>query len=526
MKHITHMFENEYTWGRAVASGNEEQFHENFEVSIKKVKSILGKEYPLIIDGKERFSDKKYELRCPSDDRIVLGIFSEATKEDTLDAINSAKNAFSEWSSINYQDRAKVFKDCANEFSKRKFDLASLLSFENGKTRLEAMGDIDEAIDFLRFYSYQLEINEGFSKLTEHPNPKEKTNTVLKPYGVWGIIAPFNFPSAIAIGMTTGALLTGNTTILKPARSTPLSSLEFVKEIFRKIPSGSINFLTGQGSNIGPIILESQDVAGIAFTGSREVGFASFKKFSQNTIKPFIAEMGGKNPVIVSKNADIEKAANGVMRAAFGYGGQKCSACSRVYVQTEVAEQFLNILVDKTLKLKVGLPWEQDTFFGPIINAESLEKFKNASSVASRDGRILTGGNIIESPALHGYYVEPTIVTNLSKNHKLMKEELFLPFLCVDTFDNLDDAIHEANETEYGLTAGIFTNNPKEQEEFFNRIEAGTIYANRETSATTSALVNSQPFVGWKNSGSSGKGAGGRYYLHQFMREQTQTRCE
>lgn len=520
------MFENEYTWGKAVTSGTEEQFHESFEMAIKKVRSNLGKEHPLIIDGKERFSNKKFEIRCPSDSRIILGKFSEATKEDVIDAINSANSAFSEWSLHDYHDRAKIFKECANEFSKRKFDLAALLSFENGKTRLEAMGDIDETIDFLRFYSYQLELNEGFSKITPHPNPKEKTRVVLKPYGVWGIIAPFNFPSAIAIGMTTGALLTGNAAVLKPASSTPLSSLEFVNEIFKKIPKGTINFLTGPGSIIGQTIIQSNDVAGIAFTGSREVGFSGFKKFNENTIRPFISEMGGKNPVIVSKYADIEKAVNGVMRAAFGYGGQKCSACSRVYVQNDIANQFIDTLVEKTKKLKIGLPWDSKVFLGPVISREAVEKFKNASIIASKDGKILTGGKIIENSELHGNYVTPTIVVNLPKDHKLMKEELFLPFLCIDTFESFDEAIVKANDNEYGLTAGIFTNNLVEQEEFFNRIEAGTVYANRETSATTAALVNSQPFVGWKNSGSTGKAAGGEHYLQQFMRAQTQTRCE
>lgn len=520
------MFENEYTWGKAVTLGKEEEFHTRFEMSIKKIRASLGKEHPLIIDGNEHFSDKTFEVRCPSDTRIVLGIFSEATREDTVYAINSAKTAFSEWSLIDYHKRAKIFKDCATEFSKRKFDLAALLSFENGKTRYEAMGDIDETIDFLNFYSYQLEINEGYSKHTPHPNPKEKTRTVLKPYGVWGIIAPFNFPSAIAIGMTTGSLLTGNTAILKPASSTPLSSLEFVKEIFKKIPKGTINFLTGPGSIIGSALIQSQDVSGIAFTGSKEVGFSGFSQFNKNNIKPFIAEMGGKNPVIISKNADIDKAVNGVMRAAFGYGGQKCSACSRVYVQSEISDEFLKKLAEKTQKLKIGLPWDPDVFLGPVISKDAVDKFKNASITASKDGRILTGGKIIENSELHGYYVEPTIVTDLPKDHPLIKEELFLPFLCIETFDNFDEAIRKANESEYGLTAGIFTNNSNEQEEFFNRIEAGTVYANRETSATTAALVKSQPFVGWKNSGSTGKGAGGEYYLQQFMRAQTQTRCE
>src|SRR3989304_5353111 len=213
------MFENEFTWGNAIANNTTDVFHEQFEKAVGQVKNNLNKEYPLIINGKEIFSKIQFEVK-------------------------SAKDAFFEWSNTPYQTRAKIFKECADLFSKQKFRLSAIMSFENGKTRIEAMGDVDEAIDFMRFYAYQLEINKGFSKETEHPNPKEKTRTILKPYGVWGIIAPFNFPSAIAIGMTTGALITGNTTVLKPASDTPLSSFEFVNAIYKKLPSGAINFVT------------------------------------------------------------------------------------------------------------------------------------------------------------------------------------------------------------------------------------------------------------------------------------------
>ncbi|MFB5597911.1 MAG: aldehyde dehydrogenase family protein, partial [Nitrosopumilaceae archaeon] len=377
------------------------------------------------------------------------------------------------------------------------------------------------------FYSYQLEKNEGFCKTTPHPNPREKTQTVMKPYGVWGIIAPFNFPSAIAIGMTTGALITGNTAVLKPASDAPLSSFEFAKIIYPKLPVGAINFVTGSGSIVGKAIIESPDVAGIAFTGSREVGVSSLKEFTKNHSKPFISEMGGKNPVIVTKHADLEKATDGVVRAAFGFGGQKCSACSRVYVQNDVADEFISKLVEKTKKLVIGNPWKKDVFLGPLINESAKQKFLDAANLARQDGKILAGGNIIaDEEHQNGFYVEPTIVTNLPKDHKLIKEELFLPFLCIEKYDEFEQAIQMANNTDYGLTAGIFTKDKVQLEKFFEMIQAGTIYANREASATTAALVSSQPFVGWKNSGSTGKGAGGEYYLQQFLRTQTQTRCD
>jgi 1-pyrroline-5-carboxylate dehydrogenase len=267
-------------------------------------------------------------------------------------------------------------------------------------------------------------------------------------------------------------------------------------------------------------------VSGIAFTGSKEVGLSGFRTFTSKNPRPFISEMGGKNPVIVTESADLEKATNGVLQAAFGYGGQKCSACSRVYVQKNIANKFTEKLISKTQNLNIGLPWERNTYLGPVINEAAKKKFERAVELAKKDGKIIFGGEVLkDGPYQNGYYVKPTIVTNLPKNHQLIKEELFLPFLCVQEFENYNDAIKEANDSEYGLTAGIFSQNKKEIDEFFSKIEAGVTYANRAQSATTGAIVQSQPFVGWKNSGISGKGAGGVYYLTQFLREQTQTIC-
>ena len=520
-------FENEFTWGRALQNNSTEEFHANFEKAIDEVQNNFGKSYPLIINGKEIFSDYCFTVKSPADTRISIGKFPKASIEDTKSAIAYAKESFEKWSHTPYKKRAEIFRDCANIFSMEKYSLAAIMTFENGKNRLEAIGDVDEAIDFMRFYAYQLEKNEGFCKPTFHPNPHEKTQTILKPFGVWGIIAPFNFPSAIAIGMTTGALITGNAAVLKPASDAPLSSYKFAKIIAPKIPPGAINFLTGSGSVVGKTLIESPDVDGIAFTGSHEVGMSGFKEFTKASVRPFISEMGGKNPVIVTKNTDLDKATNGVLNAAFGFGGQKCSACSRVYVQNEIADQFISKLVEKTKKLKIGMPWQKEVFLGPVINQDAKLKFEEAVNLAKKDGQVLVGGTTINAVGLeHGYFVEPTIVTKLPESHKLMKEELFLPFLCIQRFENFDDALKLANQTEYGLTAGIFSDDQKQLDEFFSKIQAGVVYANRSASATTAALVSSQPFVGWKNSGSTGKGAGGENYLQQFMRAQTQTRCD
>jgi len=520
-------FENEYTWGKYVANNSTERFQTEFDHAIEKVQTEFDKKYPIVINGEEIYYDDCFEVHSPSDTGIVVSKFPKTSVEDTNLAISSAKNSFEEWGDTPYQKRVKIFRNCADVFSKQKFFLAALMTFENGKNRLEAMGDVDEAIDFMRFYALQLEKHRGFQKHTVHPNPHEKTQTIMKPYGVWGIIAPFNFPSAIAIGMTTGALITGNTVVLKPASDAPLSSFQFIKILNQIVSNGVINFVTGSGRIVGKTIIESQDVDGIAFTGSRDVGMKGFREFTKSTAKPFISEMGGKNPVIVTTFADLEKASDGIVNAAFGFGGQKCSACSRVYVQNEIADQLISKIVEKTKKLVIGKSWEKGVFMGPVINNDAKTKFENAVTVAKKDGEILTGGHVLTSAEFdNGYFVEPTIVTKLPEDHNLVKEELFLPFLCIQRCDSFDDAIKLANQTEYGLTAGIFTKDDKQLEEFFSKIQAGVVYANRYASATTAALVSSQPFVGWKNSGSTGKGTGGENYLQQFMRTQTQTHCD
>ncbi|MEM4377506.1 MAG: aldehyde dehydrogenase family protein [Candidatus Nitrosotenuis sp.] len=520
------MIENENTWARAVQNNTTDEFHRKFDQALDLLKKELGKTYPLVIGGKEIQSDKTFEVKSPADTRMILAKFPLATKEQTEQAIAAAKESFPEWSATPYQHRVGLFREVASQYSAQKFTLAAIVSMENGKNRLEAMGEIDETIDFLRFYADQLESNQGFVKPTKSANPNERTQSVLKPYGVWGIISPFNFPSAIAIGMSSGALITANTVVLKPASDTPLSAFKFVELIYKKVPQGAINFVTGQGSVVGQTIIESPHVSGIAFTGSKEVGMSGYRAFTSKAPRPFISEMGGKNPVIVTDSADLEKATDGVLRAAFGYGGQKCSACSRVYVHKKVADQFTQKLVYKVQNLKIGLPWEKDTYLGPIINEAAKKKFLQAVEQAKKDGKIIFGGETLDDGIYqNGYYVKPTIVTGLPKDHKLIKEELFLPFLCVQEFENFDDAIRQANNSEYGLTAGIFSQNKKEIDEFFSRIEAGVTYANRAQSATTGAMVQAQPFVGWKSSGISGKGAGGSYYLTQFLREQTQTIC-
>jgi 1-pyrroline-5-carboxylate dehydrogenase len=293
------------------------------------------------------------------------------------------------------------------------------------------------------------------------------------------------------------------------------------------LPAGVLNFITGSASKIGKTIVDSEDVAGIVFTGSREIGYKITKEFSKVKPRLVIAELGGKNPVIVTENADLDKAIEGILKAAFGYSGQKCSACSRVYVQKSIKDKFVERLVERTKNLSIGNPLESNIFIGPLINSNAYKNYQKYTEVAFRDGTVLIGGSTKKDGDFkYGYYVEPTIVDSLPKNHRLFREELFMPILCVADYDQFDEALGLCNQPEYGLTAGIYSNKKQEVERFLDNIEAGVVYVNRDISATTGAIVGSQSFGGWKDSGTTGKGAGGPYYLTQFMREQSQTCVE
>ncbi|HEX7178192.1 MAG TPA: aldehyde dehydrogenase family protein, partial [Nitrososphaeraceae archaeon] len=293
------------------------------------------------------------------------------------------------------------------------------------------------------------------------------------------------------------------------------------------VPNGVINFVPGSGAEIGKTIIESKEVAGIVFTGSREVGYRLMGESSKTKPRPVIAELGGKNATIVTDTSNLDMAAEGVAKAAFSFSGQKCSACSRVYVQRNVKSQFLSRLVEKTKKLRVENPKSRESFVGPVINLNAYNNFKKYSKLASKHGNILAGGSVLQSEEFrHGFYVEPTIVDGLPTRHPLLKKELFVPILCITEYDKFDNAIKMTNESEYGLTSGIYSNKREEILKFLQDIEAGVVYVNRKKSSTTGAMVGRQSFGGWKDSGTTGKGTGGRYYLTQFMREQSQTVVE
>jgi 1-pyrroline-5-carboxylate dehydrogenase len=522
------MFASEQTLSTFMTEKAEGQFHDRYERALDQVRSEFGRRYAMVIGGNEVATRATAAHTSPIDTRIVLGHLPIGGANHVRHAIAAAKKAFERWGMTDYRERVHICRAAADIMAHRKFELAAWVSYENGKNRYEAIADVDEAIDFLRYYSEEMERNNGFETMMKSAQPNEKSKSVMKPYGVWGVIAPFNFPAAILVGMNTGAIITGNTVVAKPSSNTPIIACKFA-EILKQagLPNGVFNLIIGPGGDVGSELVTNKDVAGIVFTGSRDVGFSMAKEFSKTRPKSLIAELGGKNPVIVSETADINNAVDGVLKATFSYSGQKCSACSRVYVHKKVKDEFLKRLVEKTKNLPIGNPLDSNTFVGPLANEDAYRKYQEYIKVAAKDGKVLVGGSVKKDGELkYGYYVEPTIIVGLPKKHQLFREEMFVPILCVADFENIDDAIKLANDTEYGLTAGIFTNKHEEIKEFLDCIEAGVVYVNRQASATTGAMVACQPFGGWKDSGTTGRGTGGPHYLTQFMREQSQTIVE
>ncbi|MEM3742868.1 MAG: aldehyde dehydrogenase family protein [Nitrososphaerota archaeon] len=509
----------------------DEEIHPAYEKALEKVeKTYLKRHYPIHVGDEELFSeDGEFEKRSPIDTSIVVGYFQRGNSKHMRQAIEIAKEKFVEWSAVDWRERVRIIRRVAEIVDERKFEIAAIITYESGKNRLEALAECWEAIDALRYYAKIMEENNGYDKEMGPGGPGEICRIVARPYGVWIVISPFNFPFMLANGMILGALITGNTVVFKPASEAPLSGLMLYR-VFRdaEVPAGAINYITGSGDAFEDEITMNPNVDGIAFTGSRDVGMRLYRKFTSSQLypKPIVLEMGSKNPTIVTDKADIKKAVMGVIRAAFGYCGQKCSATSRIYVQKGVKDRFIQELVKETSMLKIGDPRKREIFMGPVINKKAVENFKRYVELARKDGgRILFGGEVLSGSEYDkGFYVQPTIIDDLPRVHTLFKEELFLPILVVSEFEKLEDALREANNTEYGLTAGIFSEDEKEVEYFFNNIQFGVVYANRRGGSTTGAWPGAQTFVGWKASGATGKGVGGPHYLLTFLREQARTK--
>jgi 1-pyrroline-5-carboxylate dehydrogenase len=505
-----------------------EELHARFDQALQAVRSGCGKEHGLIIDGRDVFVDEKLEDRCPADTRVILALGQSAGEKEAHAALAAARRAFDAWSHTSWKERVRLLRRTADLIDQRLFEMGAVLSLEVGKVRMEALGDIAETADLIRYACSQMEKNDGFLVPMER-DPlvgfTSQNTSVMRPYGVWVVISPFNFPFALSGGPAGAALAAGNTVVIKPASDTPWSA-RLLCECFRDagLPEGTVNLVTGPGRTLGKALIDSREVDGITFTGSYEIGMKIFRDFGRKGwIRPTVIEMGGKNATIVSRHADIERVATGIVRSAFGMQGQKCSACSRVYVESPLYQPLLDRLVERTLKLIIGDPTKRDVYLGPVINKTAYERYKTICEELSRVGRFLTGGRVVNEGSLSaGYFCMPTVAVDVPLSHPLWRQELFLPITMVTSVISLDEAMDLANDSDYGLTAGFY-GSEEEVQWFFDKVEAGVAYANRPQGATTGAWPGFQPFGGWKGSGSTGKNAGGHYYLQLYMHEQVQT---
>ena len=502
-----------------------EELHTRFEEALGKVKAGLGQEYKMLIGGKDHIASATFEDHSPVNTDWVLGVFQKGNEQDALLALRAARRAFPDWSKRRWQERVKLLRKAAGLIDARLFEIAASLTLEVGKNRMEALGDVAETADLIRYACDEMERNDGYIvEMGRDPlaGYSSVNYSVLRPYGVWLVISPFNFPAALTGGPVGAALVTGNTVVMKPATDTPWV-VRLLAECFRDagLPDGVVNYVTGPGRTIGQALISCNEVDGVTFTGSLEVGTRIFRDFAGcNYLRPIILELGGKNPAIVSQHADLERAAVGIVRSAFGLQGQKCSACSRIYIEEAVYEPLVARIVELTNKLAIGDPSERAAYLGPVINGNSYREYQEFSAELAQAGSILTGGQVLTDGAYSkGFFCTPTLVADVPRHHRLWKHEMFLPISMVTQVKNLAEALHLANDTEYGLTAGFY-GSEDEAQTFFDQIQAGVSYANRPQGATTGAWPGFQPFGGWKGSGSSGKNAGGHYYLPLYMREQ------
>lgn len=508
----------------ATMSADNEELNTAYEEAVTEVESNLGRTHGLIVNGEERADRELFEERSPIDSEIVVGRYAQATNDDIDDAVAAAEAFQPEWEETGWEARRDMMLRAAEIMEDQVFDLAALLTYEIGKNRLEALGDAAETVDFLRYYAQQITENNGFVRELSALSEDEHNVSVLRPWGVWGVISPFNFPLALSGGPSIGALLTGNTVVIKPSNTGALMALEFYR-VMREagLPAGALHVVTG-GDTAGDYLAHHPDLDGLTFTGSHDVGMYLYRTVNENRPKPVTAEMGGKNPALVTASADLDTAVEGIVRGAFGLSGQKCSATSRVFVEDDVYDTFVDKLVERTTEVKVGRPAEADVFMGPVIDREAVDRFKDAvAEVTSSGGQVLAGGEVIEEGDFaRGNFVQPTVVT-APDDSWIWTKELFVPFVAVTKVSDLEEGLKRSNDTEFGLTAGLFSGDDDEIERWFRGIEAGVTYVNRAAGATTGAWPDIQSFGGWKGSGTSGAGGGGPWYLRQFLREQSRT---
>ena len=479
-----------------------EALHQRYERALKKVKANLGKDHPMLINGKDVRSEAKFKDRSPINQDWLLGTFQKGGKAEAERTLAAARKAFPDWSRRSYKERVRLVRKAAAQIDKRIYEIAAVISLEVGKNRMEALGDIAEAADLMRYSCDQMELNKGYVvKMGRDPlkGYRARNTSVLRPYGVWLVISPFNFPAALTGGPVGAALVAGNTVVMKPATDTPWT-VRLLAECFREagFPDGVVNYVTGPGSTLGQALIDSPEVDGVTFTGSYDVGMNIYRSFAEGLYpRPTILEMGGKNPSIVSRNADIDRAVSGILRSAFGLQGQKCSANSRIYVERPVYKKLVEQLTEVAQKIAVGDPTDRSVFMGPVINKGAYEDFQNFTRSLKRAGKFVTGGKTITDGEYgKGFFCQPTIAIDVPHSHHLWKQEMFLPITMVHPISSLEQGMKFANDVMYGLTSGFY-GTEEEATWFFENIEAGVNYANRPQGATTGAWPGFQPFGGW-----------------------------
>lgn len=500
-----------------------DEMNEQFDEALRKARSSGAEPVSHLIGGQRSDLGPVIERLDPGTTDHVVSRAHEGGAEGIERALAAARAAAPAWRALTSAERAGLIRPLAETLREREIELAGVLSMESGKSRTEALGELQEAIEIINVYCREAASADDWARPMQSADEHEQNRSVLRPYGVFGVISPFNFPVALFTSMAVGALLGGNTVVSKPSEDAPQTGALLVDGFDELgLAPGVFNAVHG-GEKTGRALVES-DVDGIAFTGSAEVGRAIAQRMQNGPYaRPTVTEMGGKNPAIVTSTADLEEAAEGVARAAFGMSGQKCSATSRAIVATDVYDEFLEKLVARARELPVGDPEDHDAWLGPMVNRAAVERFEAAVDEAQAEGRVLCGGDTLDLP---GNYVEPTVVDGLPVGHRLTREELFAPLVTVTRVNSLDEAIEEANAVPYGLTAGIYSKDPVAIDRFLDEIQAGVVFVNRRTGATTGSWPGQQSFCGWKSSGSTGKGALGPWYLQQYMREQSRTVVE
>jgi 1-pyrroline-5-carboxylate dehydrogenase len=488
------------------------------EAALAKVARELGHTYPMIIGGERVQTAETTASLNPAEPRQVVGGVAAGHVTDADRAIHAATRAFDHWKRVPAEERSAVLFRAADELRRRKHEFSAWMVYEVGKTWPEADADTAEAIDFLEFYGRENLRYAGPQPIT--PIPGERNELVYLPLGAGVVIPPWNFPLAILTGMTAAAIVTGNTVVLKPSSDSPIIAAQMVALLEAAgLPPGVLNFVPGEGGEVGEALVVHPLTRFIAFTGSKGVGLrvnerAARPQPGQRWIKRVIAEMGGKDAIIVDAKADLDAAAQGVVASAYGFQGQKCSACSRAIVDASVYEDFLRKLETRVRSLRIGTPTDPSTDVGPVVSERAMKKILEYVEIGKKEGRILAGGE--RERDKNGYFVAPTVFADVDSRARIAQEEIFGPVLAVMKARDLDDALRIANDTEFGLTGAIYSRDAAVLERARRDFFVGNLYINRKC---TGALVGGHPFGGFNMSGTDSK-AGGRDYLLLFLQAQ------